>query len=63
MLRDAPDVFKDANQGIALAVTLAKVAGGLLPLALMRPWWRVVPRGWVLAGSAGASALLVVYAV
>jgi hypothetical protein len=46
---------------IALAATLAKVAGGLLALALVRPWGRVVPRGWLLTGSAGASALLVVY--
>ena len=46
---------------IALAATLAKVAGGLLALALVRPWGRIVSRGWLLAGSAGASALLVVY--
>lgn len=46
---------------IALAATAAKVAGGLLALALVRPWGRVVPRGWLLAASAGASALLVVY--
>lgn len=46
---------------IALAATLAKVAGGLLALALVRPWGRIFPRGWLLAGSAGASALLVVY--
>src|SRR6266516_4103701 len=39
----------------------AKAAGGLLALALVRPWGRVVPRGWLLAGSAGASVLLVVY--
>jgi hypothetical protein len=45
----------------ALAATLAKVAGGLLALALVRPCGRVVPRRWLLAGSAGASALLVVY--
>lgn len=45
----------------ALAVTLAKVVGGLLALALVRPWGRVVRRGWLLTGSAGASALLVVY--
>ncbi len=45
----------------ALAVMLAKVAGGLLALALVRPWGRVVPRGWLLIGSAGASVLLVVY--
>ncbi len=29
----------------ALAVTVAKAAGGLLALALVRPWGRVVPRG------------------
>ena len=46
---------------VALAATLAKVAGGLLALALVRPWGRVVPRRWLLTGSAGASALLVVY--
>jgi hypothetical protein len=46
---------------IALAATLVKVVGGLLPLALVRPWGRMVPRGWLLSGSAGASALLVVY--
>jgi hypothetical protein len=46
---------------IALAATLAKVAGGLLALALVRPWGQMVPRRWLLTGSAGASALLVVY--
>jgi len=46
---------------VALTATVAKVAGGLLALALVRPWGRVVPRRWLLAGSAGASALLVVY--
>ena len=46
---------------IALAATLAKVVGGLLALALVRPWGRMVPRGWLLSGSVGASALLVVY--
>ena len=46
---------------IALAAALAKAAGGLLALALVRPWGRVVPRRWLLAGSAGASALLVAY--
>ena len=33
----------------------------LLALALVRPWGRVIPRGWLRAGSAGASALLVAY--
>jgi hypothetical protein len=46
---------------VALAATAAKVIGGLLALALVRPWGRVVPRGWLLIGSAGASVLLVVY--
>ena len=46
---------------IALAAALAKVAAGLLALALVRPWGRVIPRGWLLSGSAGASALLVAY--
>ena len=46
---------------VALAAAAAKVAGGLLALALVRPWGRVVPRGWLLIGSAGASVLLVVY--
>jgi hypothetical protein len=45
----------------ALAVTLAKVAGGLLALALVRPWGRVVPRGWLHLGSAAVSVLLLVY--
>ena len=46
---------------IALAATLAKVVGGLLALALVRPWGQVVRRGWLLAASAVAGALLVVY--
>jgi len=46
---------------VALAATLAKVVGGLLALALVRPRGRVAPRGWLLIGSAGASVLLVVY--
>jgi hypothetical protein len=45
----------------ALAVTVAKVAGGLLALALVRPWGRVLPRGWLQLGSAAVSLLLVVY--
>jgi hypothetical protein len=46
---------------VAVAAALAKVAGGLIALALVRPWGRVVPRGWLLIGSGGASMLLVVY--
>jgi hypothetical protein len=46
---------------LALAATAAKVAGGLLALALVRPWGRVLPRRWLLIGSAAASVLLIVY--
>ena len=46
---------------VALAAALAKAAGGLLALALVRPWGEMVPRQWLLSGSAGASALLVAY--
>jgi hypothetical protein len=46
---------------IALAAVAAKVIGGLLALALVRPWGRVIPRRWLLAGSTAASVLLVGY--
>ena len=46
---------------VALAATAAKVAGGLLALALVRSWGRVIPRRWLLTVAAAASALLVVY--
>lgn|SRR6266498_1103348 len=46
---------------VAVAVAVAKVAGGLLALVLVRPWGRVIPRGWLLIVSAGTSVLLVVY--
>lgn len=46
---------------VALAVVLAKVAGGLLALALVRPWGRMIPRRLLLAGSAAVSLLLVGY--
>jgi Protein of unknown function (DUF3995) len=46
---------------LALVAALAKVAGGVLALALVRPWGRVVPRRWLLIVSAGVSAVLVVY--
>jgi len=46
---------------LALAATAAKVAGGLLALALVRPWGRAVPRAWLLIGAAGASVLLIAY--
>ncbi len=46
---------------VALAATAAKVVGSLLALAAVRPWGRIVPRRWLLIGSAGASVLLVVY--
>lgn len=46
---------------LALSATAAQVAGGLLALALVRPWGHVVPRVVLVLGSAGASALLVLY--
>jgi hypothetical protein len=46
---------------VALAAAAVKVAGGLLALALVRPWGRVLPRRWLLIASTGAGALLVVY--
>jgi hypothetical protein len=45
----------------ALAAAVAKLAGGLLALALVRPWGRAVPRRWLLIASAGAGVLLVAY--
>jgi hypothetical protein len=35
---------------LALGAAAAKAAGGLLALALVRPWGRVIPRGWLRAG-------------
>jgi Protein of unknown function (DUF3995) len=46
---------------VAAAVVLVKLAGALLALALVRPWGRLVPRRWLLAGSVAASVLLVAY--
>jgi uncharacterized protein DUF3995 len=46
---------------IALAAAAAKAAGGLLALALVRPWGRMVPRRWLLVASSAGSALLVGY--
>ena len=46
---------------LALAATAAKVAGGLLALALVRPWGRVIPRRLLLAGATAVSVLLVGY--
>jgi uncharacterized protein DUF3995 len=46
---------------VALAAAAAKAAGGLLALALVRPWGQVIPRRWLLAGSTVASVLLVGY--
>jgi hypothetical protein len=46
---------------LALTAAAAKLLGGVLALALVRPWGRAVPRVWLLVASAGASVLLVVY--
>jgi len=42
---------------VALAATAVKVAGGLLALALVRPWGRVVPRRWLLVAYGGLNVL------
>ena len=46
---------------VAAAAALAKVAGGLLALALVRPWGRRVPRRWLLGVAAAAAIVLVLY--
>ena len=46
---------------LAVVAVAAKAVGGLIALALVRPWGRVLPRLWLLIVSAAASALLIVY--
>ena len=46
---------------VAVVATLAKVAGGLLALALVRPWGRAIPRNWLLGIAVAATAALVLY--
>jgi hypothetical protein len=46
---------------LGLTATALKLAGGILALALVRPWGRAVPRGWLLACAAGASMVLACY--
>jgi hypothetical protein len=46
---------------VAAAAALAKVAGVLLALALVRPWGRRVPRRWLLGVAVAASVVLVLY--
>src|SRR5262249_62018320 len=41
---------------LGLTATVLKVAGGLLALALVRPWGRAIPRRWLLICPAGARA-------
>jgi len=46
---------------LGLVAAAAKVAGGLLALALVRHWGRMIPRIWLLIASAAVSVVLVVY--
>ncbi len=46
---------------LALTAVVAKTAGDLLALALVRPWGRNIPRRSLRAVSAAASVLLIVY--
>lgn len=43
------------------AATVLKVAGGMLALALIRPWGRAIPWRWLLAVAGLASAVLICY--
>jgi Protein of unknown function (DUF3995) len=46
---------------LAVVAVAAKVVGGLIAVALVRPWGRVFRRRWLLFVSAAASLLLIVY--
>src|SRR6266542_6924426 len=46
---------------LALSASAAQMMAGLLALALVRPWGQVIPRALLRPGSAGVSALLVLY--
>ena len=46
---------------LGLASAGLKLAGGILALALVRPWGRAIPRAWLLPCAAGASAVLACY--
>ena len=46
---------------LAVAAMAAKAVGGLIALALVRPWGRALRRLWLLIVSAAASVLLIVY--
>lgn len=46
---------------VALVAAAATAVGGLLALALVRPWGNAVLRRWLLTGAAAVSALLIVY--
>jgi uncharacterized protein DUF3995 len=46
---------------LGLASAGLKLAGGILALALVRPWGRAIPRAWLLACAAGACAVLACY--
>jgi hypothetical protein len=50
-----------AAVALGLVATVLKTAGGLLALALVSSWGRVIPRVWLLACSAAASVVLVLY--
>ena len=46
---------------LAVVAVAAKAVGGLIALALVRPWGRALRRRWLLIVSAAASVLLIVY--
>ena len=46
---------------LGLAATFLKVAGGMLGLALVRPWGRAMPRRWLFRGAGIVSVALICY--
>ena len=58
------ELARAGDPGLRMAVWVSvvlKVLGGMLALALVRPWGRTVPRWILLAAAWGGSALLVLY--
>jgi hypothetical protein len=50
-----------ASVGLGIAAGVLKVAGGLLALALVRPWGRAVPRRLLLGAAWAAGVVLTAY--
>jgi Protein of unknown function (DUF3995) len=51
----------EAALALGIAVILVKVAGGMLALALVRPWGARIGRRWLLVSGVAGSLVLVLY--